>query len=239
MGVPPRTIRYWSDCSCWLLSCDQASDRANGAQEHAADYRVEALISDVRTYQHFTLDTFDHKRLEGGDQLVRASQRWLEQASALPFADRAYADPRCCLYFYSSGKGRGKTHLAAAVAMLARAAQKTIAIVDEISFVEGYWAASLEARQQLVSAPAERAWLTVFDDMGSRENTPAGLRDCWYDLIGPRWLKRGWTIVTSNWTLKELAERGTIDDRVYSRLFQMTGGKIVTFDGKDQRLVSI
>ena len=74
--------------------------------------------------------------------------------------------------------------------------------------------------------------------MGSRENTPAGLRDFWYDLIGPRWLKRGWTIITSNHTLDELASRGTIDDRVYSRLVQMTGGKIVTFDGADQRLVT-
>ena len=72
--------------------------------------------------------------------------------------------------------------------------------------------------------------------MGDRENTPPGLRDAWYDLIGPRWLKRGWTIITSNCTLDELAARGTIDDRVYSRLYQMTGGKIVTFDGADQRL---
>lgn len=237
MGVAPRTIRYWSDCTCWLVACDQAAAISEESQSHAADYRVEQITSDVRAYQEFTLETFQTDRLTGGAKLVTAARKWLDQAALLPFADRTYAEPRCCLYFYSGGKGRGKTHLAAAIALLARAEGKAIAIVDEISFVESYWAATLEARQNIVRVPAESAWLTVFDDMGSRENTPAGLRDCWYDLIGPRWLKRGWTIITSNWTLDELAARGTIDDRVYSRLHQMTGGKIITFDGADQRLV--
>ena len=236
LGTPPSAIRYWSDCSCWLQECDRAASRNAGAQDHAADYRAEPIFSDVRAYQAFTFETFDCARLVGGDKLVAAARRWLEQARALPFADRSYTDPRCCLFFHSAGKGRGKTHLAAAIALAARAAKKAISIVDETGFLESYWAAGFEQRAHLTSGPAEKAWLTVFDDMGSREKTPEGLRDLWYDLIGPRWLKRGWTIVTSNHTLDELASRGTIDDRVYSRLYQMTGGKIVTFDGADQRL---
>jgi len=238
MGTPPRAIRYWSDCSCWLAECERAASRNAGAQDHAADYRVEPIISDVRAYQHFSLETFDPALLAGGDRLLAAARRWLDQAMPLPFADRSYADPRCCLYFYSGGKGRGKTHLAAGIAMAARENKKAISIVDETGFLESYWATGFEQRASLTSAPAEKAWLTVFDDMGSREKTPEGLRDVWYDLIGPRWLRRGWTIVTSNHTLDELAARGTIDDRVYSRLYQMTGGKIITFDGADQRLVT-
>ncbi len=236
LGTREHAIRYWSDCSCWLQECDQAAHRNASAQDHASDYRAEPIFSDVRQYQGFTFDAFDSSFLVGGDKLVAAGRRWLEQAGVLPFADRSYTDPRCCLYFHSTGKGRGKTHLAAAIALTARAADKTISIVDETGFLETYWAAGFEQRAHLTSGPADRAWLTVFDDMGSREKTPEGLRDLWYDLIGPRWLKRGWTIVTSNWTLDELAARGTIDDRVYSRLYQMTGGKIITFDGADQRL---
>lgn len=237
LGVPPRAIRYWSDCNCWLDDCDRAASRNAGAQDHAADYRADPVFSDVRAYQHFSIEAFDTTRLTAGGSIVRAAQRWLEQTIELPFADRSYADPRCCLYFYSGGKGRGKTHLAAGVAMAARALGKTISIIDETGFLESYWAAGFEQKQQLTAGPSDKAWLSVFDDMGSREKTPEGLRDLWYDLIGPRWLKRGWTIVTSNWTLDELAARGTIDDRVYSRLYQMTGGKIITFDGVDQRLV--
>lgn len=238
LGTPPTAIRYWSDCSCWLQECSRAAERNKSAQDHAADYRAEPIFSDVRQYQVFTFDTFDSSRLTNGDKLVAAGRRWLEQASALPFANRDYADPRCCLFFYSAGKGRGKTHLASAIALAARQQGRTISIIDETGFLESYWAAGFEQRALLTSAPSEKAWLTVFDDMGSREKTPEGLRDLWYDLIGPRWLKRGWTIITSNWTLDELASRGTIDDRVYSRLVQMTGGKIVTFDGVDQRLVT-
>ncbi len=238
IGTAPRIIRYWSDCSCWNMDCERVAMRNSSAQAHADDYRSEPIMIDIRAYQGFTFDTFDPSRLPNGDQLVRAGKRWLEQASEKPFADRHYADPRCCLYFHSSGKGRGKTHLAAAIALAARALEKQVSIVDEISYAEQYWAADLEQKRSLALAPGQRAWLTVFDDMGSRENTPAGLRDFWYDLIGPRWLKRGWTIITSNCTLEELIAKGTIDDRVYSRLFQMTGGKIVTFDGVDQRLVA-
>ena len=194
-------------------------------------------MCDIRAYQHFSLDTFDPSRLIGGDKLARAAVRWLELSSALPFADRTYANPPCCLFFHSSGKGRGKTHLAAGIAMAARTMGKQISILDETPFAEQYWAADLEQKRALTIGPSDKAWLSVFDDMGGRENTPAGLRDMWYDLIGPRWLKRGWTIITSNWTLEELIARGSIDDRVYSRLFQMTGGKIISFDGADQRLI--
>lgn len=237
IGTPPRSIRYWSDCSCWLLECDRAAAVSSAAQDHASDYVTPQPVCDVRAYQHFSLDSFDAARLCGGDKLVAAARRWLDQALPLPVADRSYADPRCCLYFHSAEKGRGKTHLASGIALAARALGKSIAILDETAFVSAYWSASMDSRGELLAAPAERAWLTVLDDMGGRENTPAGLRDVWYDVLGPRWLKRGFTIVTSNWTLDELAARGTIDDRVYSRLYQMTGGKIVTFDGTDQRLV--
>jgi len=237
--IQQRAIRYWSDCSCWVAACGKIAERNSSAQDHAAEYRVEPIMSDIRAYQDFTFATFDSTRLANGDKLVQAGKRWLEQAGKAPFADRSYNDPRCCLYFYSAGKGRGKTHLASAIALAARSLEKQVSIVDEISYAEQYWAADLEQKRSLALAPSTRAWLTVFDDMGSRENTPAGLRDFWYDLIGPRWLKRGWTIITSNYTLDELVARGTIDDRVYSRLVQMTGGKIVTFEGNDQRLVTV
>jgi DNA replication protein DnaC len=237
LGTPPRAIRYWSDCSCWLAACENAAAISHAAQDHASDYRAEPILSDVRAYQHFSLETFDASRLADGDKLLAIVTGWLAAIQTLPAATAYDTKPRACLFFYSGGKGRGKTHLAAAVALAARAAGKTVAIVDEISYVESYWAATLERKESLSALPAEKAWLTVFDDMGGRTSTTDGLRDCWYDLIGPRWLKRGWTIVTSNYTLDELAAKGTIDDRVYSRLFQMTGGgQIITFSGADQRL---
>jgi len=82
----------------------------------------------------------------------------------------------------------------------------------------------------------QRHWLTVIDDLGQKERASDTLRDAWYNVINPRWLKRGWLICTSNWTPDELVERGTINAATYSRLVQMTHGKFLTFDGADQRL---
>ena len=234
-----RSLRYWTECACIVGAWGRAQERSAASVGFAAALRVAPTVSDVRAIADFTLDTFDASRLAGGDKLLRAAREWLDRALALPYADRSYDNPRACLYFYSPGKGRGKTHLAAGIALAARAVGKLVAFTDEISFLERYWAASLEERAQIAHLPAEQAWLTVFDDMGSRENTPPGVRDAWYDLIGPRWMRRGWTIITSNRTLDELVEHDTIDDRIYSRLYQMTQGKIVTFDGSDQRLAGV
>lgn len=202
---------------------------------HDAGRLVEPVASDVRTIQRFTFATFDATRLVNGDKLLRAAQRWLEAIEGKPSGN--YHDgPAVALYFYSQGKGRGKTHLAGAMAMDAHKRDKLVAFADEIGFVDRLWAAELDQRASLSQLAGEWAWLTVLDDMGARENTPAGLRDAWYGVINPRWLKCGWTIFTSNWTPEELVERGTLDDRSYSRLKQMTRGQVVTFDGADQRL---
>lgn len=93
----------------------------------------------------------------------------------------------------------------------------------------------MESKAQMSELPA-RAWLTVFDDMGQRESTGAGLRDAWQDLINLRHGRRGWTVITSNWKPDQLVERGTISEATYSRIVQMTHGKIYTFEGLDQRL---
>jgi hypothetical protein len=60
-----------------------------------------------------------------------------------------------------------------------------------LAYIERYWATPLEERARLSVRPSEWAWLTVLDDLGQRESTGPGLRDAWYDIINPRWLKRG------------------------------------------------
>lgn len=118
----------------------------------------------------------------------------------------------------------------------ARQAGRLVAFADETAYIERYWAAPMEEKAKLSALPGERAWLTVLDDLGQRESTGPGLRDAWYDVVNPRWLKRGWTVITSNWTPDELLARGTINEATYSRIVQMTRGQLVTFTGNDQRL---
>jgi hypothetical protein len=232
-----KVVRYWSGCVCLGEAAQRADERSALSNRLQADQRVE-LISDVRNLNAFTFETFNPEKLAGGEKLVKAARRWFD--SILPYSVApSYHDsecPRPCLYFYSAGKGRGKTHLAGAIVNTARNAGKLVAFADEISYIERYWAAPHEEKAKLSDLPGERAWLTVLDDLGQRESTTAGLRDAWYDVLNPRWLRRGWLIVTSNFTPDELLARGTINEASYSRLNQMTRQQLVLFDGADQRL---
>ena len=233
----PKTLRYWSDCRCIHASISRLDAISRESERLQADQRVEVIADPVPIAQ-FTFETFDAGRLANGAQLLAIVRGWLSAIGPLPVAPSYNDKPRCCLYFYSAGKGRGKTHLAGAVVNQVRANHRRAVLIDEISYIESYWAASLEERKKLSALPGEKAWLTVIDDLGQKETAGAGLRDAWYDIINPRWLKRGWLIVTSNWTPDQLVERGTINPASYSRLVQMTHGKLLTFDGADQRLIT-
>jgi hypothetical protein len=232
-----QVIRYWTDCACLLDGTERTATLAAEAAAVQVAVRVEH-VRDRIDLSAFTFAAFDAGRLDGGANLVAAARRWLGLIQPHIVAP-SYHDPdapRPCLYFYSPGKGRGKTHLAGAITNTARTANRLVAFADEMAYIERYWAASLEERAKLSALPGERAWLTVLDDLGQRESTGAGLRDAWYDVVNQRWLRRGWTIITSNWTPDELLSRGTINEATYSRIVQMTRGQLVTFVGSDQRL---
>lgn len=232
-----QSARYWTECPCLYGGAERVAELAAASVGVQVDARVEQIRDGV-DLSAFTFESFDPDRLKGGAGLVAAARRWLDLIQPHAVAP-SYPDeetPRPCLYFYSAGKGRGKTHLAAAIANAARADGRLVAFADEMAYIERYWAASLDERAKLSALPGERAWLTVLDDLGQRESTGPGLRDAWYDVVNPRWLKRGWTIITSNWTPDELLARGTINEATYSRIVQMTRGQLVTFVGSDQRL---
>ena len=230
-----KVLRCWSDCPCIgiAISRDQALSLMSGSYQ--ADQRSE-IIADPVPIRQFTFETFDPMRIANGARLLWKVKTWLETIGEHTIAP-AYGDkPTHALYFYSAGKGRGKTHLAAAIVNQVRATGRRAVLVDEMDYIESYWAASFEDKKRLSDLPGTRAWLTVLDDVGQRESTTAGLRDAWYDVINARWLKRGWLVITSNWTPDQLRDNGTINDATYSRLAQMTQGTMIQFDGSDQRL---
>ena len=231
-----RTVRTWSDCSCIHGAIERDTARSAASADYHVKQRVEQDDLAGIDRERFTLDTFDPALLKGGQKLLETTRGWLDAIMPYSFSPGYHDKPRACLYFYSPGKGRGKTHLAVALANEAAARGKSIAFADEVAYIERYWATDFEQRARVSAYPGQTAWLTVLDDLGQRENAPAGLRDAWYAVLNPRWLKRGWLIVTSNWTPEELLSRGTINEATHSRLVQMMDGRMMTFDGDDQRL---
>ncbi len=146
--------------------------------------------------------------------------------------------PPACLFLHSGGKGRGKTHLAAALGWQALALGKPVAFIEELSYLRRRQSCPFEEIDALVDLPAGVAWLTIIDDLGQYTNPPPSTANYWYEVLNPRWLHGAWTIITSNHTPDELLRNGTIGDATYSRLQQMTGGYLVDVVGSDARLRS-
>lgn len=235
-------LRYWSDCRCVLAAIEQAERSRQEAVERASRVGREQLVAQLglSRVEGFRLETFEPARLaseEDASHPYHYAQRWLDGVRGQSCGDY-HGGPPPALYFYSRGKGRGKTHLAAGIAWRAYEWGYLAAFVEETSYLSRYWASEFETRDELQALLGDRAWLTVIDDLG--QTPPAkregGTSKAWYDILNRRWLRRGWTIITSNRTLDELAEQGTINDATYSRVYQMTRGQMVEFDGTDYRL---
>lgn len=233
---------YWVECPC-VTERQRASEERRQAFE-AARRQAEAdrLLGDTGMAQvaGFTLDRFDPRRLQETAEIPHPyplATRWVADIIDRRCGD--YHDPTAppaALFFYCPGKGRGKTHLAAALAWEVRRRHSLTCFLHEEAFTSRLWACEFEEKERLLQLAGEQSWITVIDDLG-RMQGGRGTQKAWYSVINRRWLARRWTIVTSNYTLAELEAQGTIDDATASRLHQMTRGEYLYFDGEDQRLV--
>lgn len=61
------------------------------------------------------------------------------------------------------------------------------------------------------------------------------MRNEYYTLLDRRYSCGGWTVITSNFTPDELLEYDVLHPYTYSRLVGMIGGRVLYFDGVDQR----
>lgn len=240
-----RSIRYWSDCAC--VDTDRArsieiSASASAALRGSRDESGTNGAYDAQTLASagmLTLDTF-HAEWMADPAPYDEACAWLTDAIVAQVVCGYRTGPPAALYFHGP-RGRGKTHLAIALLLLARASGHRIAILNEAKYL--HQTRSVEfgpAFEHLVAEPGERAWLTVFDDIGKYKPTSeadrARVQNAWYGVLDRRYNRRRWSILTSEKTLDQLVDQGTLDDALYSRLYEMTRGIELPFDGPDQRL---
>lgn len=234
-----RSIKYWSDCRCldgFYKRSDELvrqSDQFQSATRGAGTLRNDLRIVEQFEFSDFDLDFVDP--IQHGSAtipVVAFVQRWTEAIKATSHSASYHDKLPTALYFYSAGPGRGKTHLASAAATAIHRLGKVAAFANETDFLDRFWAASFEERDALKALVADRAWLAVIDDIGMRENPSPGVRNAWYEILNRRWLKKGWTIFTSNLTPAELLERGTLNQAAFDRMFQMTQGVIIPFNSR-------
>ena len=245
-----RTVRYWSDCRC--IERRRARSEAAEAYSRRRQEEIDSAVLGDPGYgrvEHLSLNSFEPERLRSipidddhSYHPYELALQWFGTIIDRESITRYGEGPPGALYLWSHGKGRGKTHLAGAIFNRARELHLRVAFIEELSYLSRYrhMPFGME-REHMLLIPGDRAWLTVIDDLGRLDpgtgRGAIGVRNAWNDVISRRYAAHRFTIFTSNYTPDELVARGTIDDAAYSRIYEMTRGAVVIFDGEDQRLL--
>ncbi len=237
-----RIDYWWATCPCQaaVWAEDERAQARMAAHYHQRHKEEQLAHENLRRIAHFTLDSFEPGLLTSDtreEHPYTIATTWFDRIWGHPHGNyRDPAAPPAALFFYSPGKGRGKSHLGAALANLAAAKGKRVAFVEEHAFLQARWGRPIAEAEQFTEYIGEQTWLTVIDDLGQRAKATPSVADAWYALFNRRSMQARWTIITSNLTPDELLAQGTINDATYSRLAQMIGLQIITFHGSDQRL---
>lgn len=134
--------------------------------------------------------------------------------------------------FLAGGVGTGKTHLAAAIVRheIERGKRQVYFRPASVLFQAIRDSYKDEGRTEAsILADYTDARLLVLDDLGAG-NLSDHERRYTLEVLDRRLNNMRPTIVTSNWTLKDIAEK--LDERVASRL---SGFKVIAFKGEDKR----
>lgn len=195
----------------------------------------------LKRVAHLQLRSFNPARLRavGAFHPYDVGTGWLMIIGELDRSELRGSGPPPALWFYCPNPGRGKTHLAAGLAHDHKAAtRRPVAFVDGRTWPDLVWSTPWDRRIALRAHPGERAHLTVIDDIG-RVGGGDGAADEWEKLVDLRYLAHKWTIFTSQMTPDDLLAAGRITDATHSRIRQMTRGRLIYFDGDDQRLAGL
>lgn len=189
-------------------------------------------LADLARYQLRAFNPF-RLRAVNGTHPYDLSTAWLNAIADAPKGDEREGPP-LALWFYCPNPGRGKTHLAAGLALDLRSAGHVVSFLSARTYLDYLWATPLNLRAQVREYPGARAHLTVIDDLGRVGNSDGAAAE-WDKLIDRRLTVRRWLIVTSQERPEDLLKRNAILDSTASRLQLMTRGKVLYFDGDDMR----
>ena len=152
--------------------------------------------------------------------LALSFQNWMHVPGAVEAHDYANAfDPAKDNAYFVGPSGRGKTHLAYAMAQKWAGLGKSAEILTVRQLVNRFRLAKPDEETERSDALAN-ADVLVIDDLGKVANSEFAL-DILTDIVGRRgMMEKNGLIVTSNLTLDHLAQKNQ-DDRLSSRLAGM------------------
>lgn len=142
-------------------------------------------------------------------------------------------DGRRSLFLYGP-PGTGKTHLAVALLMDAgKMEYDTFTTVANLLLeLRESFRKDAEKSEMSIIRHFTRANLIILDDLGAEKTSEFALQSL-YIIIDKRYSECQSTIITSNLTLEEIAEK--IGDRIASRIAGMC--RVIELKGRDRRII--
>lgn len=133
--------------------------------------------------------------------------------------------------------GRGKTHLAAAIAVerLAAGDDVYLAVVpDLLDHLRSTYSPNNPEGYDEVFEAVRTAGLLILDDLGAHSTTPWA-EEKLYQIFSFRYINALPTVITTNVDLNDLDDRTRLPERIFSRMIDITLGAIAQVDAPDYR----
>lgn len=173
---------------------------------------------------------FDEKRRTAPNAIAKIYNAAYDYIQAFPNGDKPF-------FIIAGSSGTGKTVLAAAIAseiMTRGGAAVTITAFDFVKRAKDYHTQFAIEDYVDLFTPTLDCDILVIDDLGTETMLKNITREYLYTVVNERWIRRKYTVITTNLSPNELLNR--YGEAIFSRLCDKSAAILWTAEAPNQRI---